>query len=361
MTRIAVPVPSGTYDVTVAAGALREVGPILAGVLDSRRAAIITDETVRDVCGADVQASLAGVGFETVTLTVPPGEGSKSWHVAGELLERLAAAGIERRDAVVALGGGVIGDLAGFCSGVYLRGVGFVQVPTTLLAQVDSSIGGKTGVDLQAGKNLAGVFVQPQAVVADTSVLASLPDHEWRSGLAEVVKSAVLDGEGFLGWLETHADDVNARDPDVVEEAVVACIRFKAGVVAADEREAGVRESLNLGHTLGHAVEKAAGFGAAPHGLAVAAGMRFAARLAVRLEVAPVAFAARQERLLDLFGLMLDAGGLDADAVRYAMRSDKKVRGGDIRFVLATAPGTHMVTAVDDRVIAEELESFLKT
>lgn len=360
MTRISVPTATGTYDVTVAAGALHAAGEILASILDSRRVAIVTDDIVAEVCGSDIQHSLAGAGFEVMTLTVPPGEGSKSWHVAGELLERLAASRIERKDAIVALGGGVIGDLAGFCSGVYLRGVGLVHMPTTLLAQVDSSIGGKTGVDLRAGKNLAGVFVQPRAVVTDTSVLASLPEHEWRSGLAEVVKSAVLDGEGFLEWLEKHTDEIRARDPLVVEEAVTRCIRFKAGVVAADEREAGMRESLNLGHTLGHAIEKAAGFGVVPHGLAVAAGMRFAARLAVRLKVAPLEFAARQERLLDLFGLRLDMGDLDADAVRYAMRSDKKVRGGKIRFVLATSPGAHLVTVIDDSVIAEELESFLR-
>ncbi|MDP2401130.1 MAG: 3-dehydroquinate synthase [Actinomycetota bacterium] len=359
MTEIRVELPSASYDVRIGPDLLCRVGAVLAPLTSAGRAAIITDSNVDAHFGATVTTSLETAGIASQRFVVEPGERSKSWAVAGDLLEQLAAAGFERRDPVVALGGGVIGDLAGFCAGVYLRGVPFMQVPTTLLAQVDSSVGGKTAVDLEAGKNLAGAFVQPMAVVADTETLASLPNDEWLSGLAEIAKSAVLDGSDFFEWLETHAGELLERDAQAIDYAVASCVRFKARVVASDVHESGPRESLNLGHTLGHAFEKVAGYGVMSHGAAVASGMRFAARLAVRLGASTSSHAARQERLLDLLGLTHVAGGFESHSLLSAMATDKKVREGKIRFVVSTGPGTHIVTPVDAAVLAEEIQAFV--
>lgn len=359
MKKVSVKTDSGAYFVNIGEGVLGDSGRIITAHLRSKRVAVIADATASELHGRVLGDALSAAGLGVIWLDVPPGEASKSWDVAGSLLERLAASGLERKDAIVAFGGGVTGDLAGFCAGVYMRGVDYFQIPTTLLSQVDSSVGGKTGVDLAAGKNLAGVFIQPKAVVADISLLSTLPKIEWESGLAEVAKSAILDGEDFLGWMERNALRLVARDLLSISHAVEESVRFKAGVVAADEYEAGLRESLNLGHTLGHAIEKVTGYGCVSHGAAVALGIRFASRLTARLGVAPADFVSRQERLLFDLGLTARVGELDADAILYAMRSDKKARDGAIRFVLAIAPGEHVVLPVEDRVIAEELAAFL--
>jgi 3-dehydroquinate synthase len=219
-------------------------------------------------------------------------------------------------------------------------------------------VGGKTAVDLAAGKNLAGSFKQPLVVVADTTTLETLPDIEWRSGLAEVVKTAILDGYEFLEWMERNASALAAHDTDVAAEAVMRCVSFKAGVVEADETEAGPREALNLGHTLGHALEKVAGYGEMAHGLAVAEGIRFAAGLAERTVDAAPGLAHRQGRLLDAVGLERSGAVYDINAVREAMLSDKKVREGRPRFVLMVEPGEYVVTHVDDSVLEEELERW---
>jgi len=357
--RVEVKTGSGDYFVNIGEGLLGDSGRIIAGHLHSKRVAVIADATASELYGQALHDTLSVAGLDVVWLDVPSGEVSKSWDMAGVLLERLAASGLERKDAIVAFGGGVTGDLAGFCAGVYMRGIDYFQIPTTLLSQVDSSVGGKTGVDLAAGKNLAGVFIQPRAVIADISLLSTLPKVEWESGLAEVAKSAILGGEDFLGWMERNASKLVARDLSAAGHAVEESVRLKAGVVAADEREAGLRESLNLGHTLGHAIEKVTGYGCVSHGAAVASGIRFASRLAARLGVAPADFVSRQERLLSDLGLTARVGELGTDAVLYAMRSDKKARDGAIRFVLAIAPGEHVVLPVEDRVIAEELAAFL--
>lgn len=358
--RVTVEIPGRRYDVSIGRGLLERVGRTVAPLFEGARVALVTDSHVGPLFADVVAESLREPGFDVDVITIPAGESSKSWAVAGEVVERLAELGLDRTDAVIALGGGVVGDLAGFCAAVYLRGIAFAQVPTTLLAQVDSSVGGKTGVDLTAGKNLAGAFIQPAAVIADTGTLESLPEHEWRSGLAEIAKSAVLDGEGFLGWLELHAREMMSRQPDAVQEAVRASVAFKGRVVASDERESGDRESLNLGHTLGHAIERVAGYGIVPHGLAVAEGMRFAARLAVRVAGADPGFCERQERLLDALGLTRRTDSWDTDALRLAMSADKKARGGTPRFVLPTAPGSFVVTTVDESLIAEEMRAWAR-
>jgi 3-dehydroquinate synthase len=310
--------------------------------------------------GAAVSASLRDAGVEPVAIVVPPGESSKRWDRAGEVVEQMAASRLERSDIVVALGGGVIGDLAGFCAAVYLRGVGYVQLPTTLLAQVDSSVGGKTGVDLRAGKNLAGAFKQPLLVLADTSTLGSLAEEEWRSGLAEVAKAAMLAGPAQVEWMIRHAGALVQREPYAVREAVLAAVRQKIGVVSADEHEAGVRESLNYGHTLGHAIERVAGYGAIPHGVAVAEGMRFAARLAQTVLGASEKVASVQDDLLEALGLARPSYPSDAEALVEAMHADKKARGGTVRFALVPEPGRYVSAAVHDDVLLAEVRAWVE-
>jgi 3-dehydroquinate synthase len=358
---VAVQTDSGAYDVLIGEGLLSTVGAHASQLFAGKHVAVVTDERVERLYAGRVVESLEQAGLRVALLTVPAGETSKTWFQAGELLEELASERLDRTDGVVALGGGVIGDLAGFVSASYLRGIAYIQVPTTLLSQVDSSVGGKTAVDLAAGKNLAGAFKQPVLVIADTSTLQTLPETEWQSGLGEVVKSAVLGGEEFLAWLEASARAMNERDADVVKEAVRRCVEFKAAVVAGDERETGARESLNLGHTLGHALEKVAGYGEVAHGVAVAEGMRFAARLAQRVVGATPEFVERQARLLDAMGLEQATGVYDSRAVREAMSSDKKARGGRPRFVLMAEPGTYEVTYVDEDVLEAELERWAAT
>lgn len=359
-TKVAVRISTAEYQVQIGRDLLGKVGRIVAPLSQGSRAVVVTDAQVGPLYAGAVMESLIEVGFETSAITVPAGETSKSWELAGQVVDQLAKAGLERIDLVVAVGGGVVGDLAGFCAGVFLRGIPFFQVPTTLLAQVDSSVGGKTGVDLAAGKNLAGVFKQPLAVIADIACLQTLPDDEWRSGLAEIAKSAVLDSEEFLAWLEDNAKAMLARDDQAVAEAVRRSVTFKARVVASDELEAGPREALNLGHTLGHAIEKVAGYGVYSHGAAVAQGMRFAARLAQRVAGVSEEFVYRQAKLLDALGLDPILGEFDPDELRLAMSSDKKSRGGTPRFVLATAPGHFTVSPVDEAIVAEELRAWTR-
>jgi len=346
------------YDIVVGQGLLAEVGQRLRRLSSAEKVAVVTDANVGRLFGEQVAGSLADAGFAPTRVVIEPGEASKSWSSAGEVLAELARARLDRDDLVVALGGGVVGDLAGFCASAYMRGVAFAQVPTTLLAQVDSAIGGKTGVDLVEGKNLAGAFWQPLVVLADTDVLATLPDQEWRSGLAEVAKAALLDGERSLAALEADASRLAQRETDAVRAAVRMAVALKARVVSADEREAGGRESLNYGHTLGHAIEKVAGYGVVAHGLAVAEGIRFAARLGERLLGTPAPFTARQDALLDALGLHAMGQRWDASALLDAMRSDKKARRGAVRFVLLEAPGQFVVTEVGDEVLAEALRGW---
>ncbi len=357
---VAVPVPveGHPYEVLVGEGLLVESGERIRVLTQARRAAIITDANVAALYLQTVRESLARAGLETEDVVVPAGEGSKSWEMAGRVLEALARAGLDRTDAVVALGGGVVGDLAGFAAATYLRGVAFAQLPTTLLAQVDSSVGGKTGVDLIAGKNLAGAFKQPFVVLADTDTLATLPVSEWQSGLAEVAKVAVLDGDEMLDWLERSAAGLAARGSALAGEAVRRCVAFKARIVGEDECESGLRECLNYGHTLGHALEKVAGYGEIPHGVAVAEGIRFVSRLAVDAVGASPVFADRQGRLLDALGIPRVSGTFDADELRAAISSDKKARAGTPRFVLANAPGSWQVLAVAEDLLAKHLTEF---
>ncbi len=351
----------GSYDVVIGEGVLTELGDRVRAVSDASNVVLLTDSNIAEKHALHGAASLITAKFHVHDISLPPGETSKSWGMAGNVLEAIAQSGLSRNEPIVAVGGGVVGDLAGFAAGVYMRGVPFVQVPTTLLAMVDSSVGGKTGVDLAAGKNLAGVFKQPILVLADIATLSTLPDAEWKSGLAEVAKSAIISGEEFLDWLEGRASAVREGVSADTPELVRRCVEFKAGIVAADTSEVGLRECLNYGHTLGHAIEKVAGYGTYTHGQAVAEGMRFAARVAAAVIGADVEFVRRQDRLLSALGLEPLGAKLSVESLVAAMRSDKKARGGSVRMVLPKAPGEWRCVPITDELLRANLAQWAKT
>ncbi|MFB3737412.1 MAG: 3-dehydroquinate synthase [Candidatus Velamenicoccus archaeovorus] len=333
MVRVSVAVPGRPYEAVIGAGLLREAGAHLPRLPAAEKAFVVADHMVAERYLEPLTEGLAAGGLAAVHLGVPEGEEAKSLSTWTALHRQLATQEAHRDDVVVALGGGAVGDLAGFVAATYMRGVPLVQVPTTLTAQVDASIGGKTAVNLPEGKNLVGAFYQPAAVLADVGTLATLPERDLRSGLAEVAKVALtLDAE-LLETLEQRPEAVLAREPAALEDVVARCVRAKARVVAADERDAAERLILNYGHTLGHALERLEAFAGRSHGEAVAAGMLFAARLAEAQRWAEPGLAARTARLLKPLGLEPDGQLPPADQVLGAMRMDKKYRGG-IRFVL---------------------------
>lgn len=340
---IRVAAAGGAYDVAFAP--LAELGARMrAAGLDAPRALVVTDATVGALYGDAAGASLAGDGFAPTTLTVAPGEASKSLAVYADLVERALALAPDRATPVVALGGGVVGDLAGFLAATLLRGLPLVQVPTTLLAQVDSSVGGKTGVNASAGKNLVGAFHAPRLVLIDPATLNTLPDREVASGLAEVVKHALLDGGPLLGVLRARFDDVLRRDTNVLPGVLREAVAVKARVVSADERESGARAFLNFGHTFGHALERALGYGTVTHGEAVAIGMRAALHLSAHLAGAPGSGDVLPEPwgAMDALVARLPVPPLPSVAVSdlvAAMALDKKRGAGGLRFVVLDAPG----------------------
>jgi shikimate kinase / 3-dehydroquinate synthase len=356
------------YEVVVGEGLLPRAGALLAPVLPSRRVAVVSDAAVAASHGPALRAGLEEAGFAVAAeVEVRPGEASKDFATLHRVLEELLAAGIDRRTAVVALGGGVVGDLAGFAAAVALRGLPFVQVPTTLLAQVDSSVGGKTGVNLSVGKNLAGAFHQPRIVLADTATLRTLPPRELRAGYAEVAKHGLLAGEAFWGWCESGGGEAAvARNEAALSHAVTESGRLKAAVVAADEREEaaeGGRALLNLGHTFGHALEAECGYdGTLLHGEGVAVGLGLAVALSARLGACAQELPGRVMSHLAACGLPARIGDLprsfSAAALTERMRRDKKVRDGQLRFVLLRAPGD-VFTASD--VPAEAVEDLLRS
>jgi 3-dehydroquinate synthase len=291
-----------------------------------------------------VAQGLAGLAWSHFLLD--DGEAHKSFANVERVLEALAKLGATRDACVIALGGGVVGDLAGFSAACWMRGIDFIQMPTTLLAMVDSSVGGKTGVNLPAGKNLVGAFHQPRAVVADIDTLATLPDREYRAGLAEVVKGAAIGDEPFFAWLEAHADALAARDEAAVIEAIARKVAYKAGVVARDETEQGERALLNLGHTFGHALETAGRYTTLLHGEGVAIGMLLAARLSERQGMSVAADSARLQRLLVRIGLPVAIPpGMDAEQLLALMRLDKKNTAGTLRLILWRGIGKAEIVA----------------
>jgi 3-dehydroquinate synthase len=346
------------YDVRIGQRLLVNLGVHMREATEATRAVVIGDTNTMGRFARHARTALEKADFSVDEITVLAGEASKDIAQAIELWDALAELGIGRDAVIVALGGGVVGDLVGFVASTYMRGIPCVQVPTTLLAMVDSSVGGKTAVDRPQGKNLVGTFAQPVYVAADLATLASLPDAEWENGFAEICKSAMVDSEEFSVWLAENAAGLMAHDSNAVQLAIVKTVSFKADVVTHDEKEKGRRECLNYGHTFGHALEATAGYGVLSHGRAVAEGMRFAARLAVEvLETAPE-FVLAQDALLDAMGLPALATAYPADELLAHMLSDKKVRGGVVRFVLPSSPGAWEVREVPLETLREHLEAW---
>ena len=344
-----------SYPIHIGAGLLARAGDLLAGILP-RRAVIITSATVAAHHLAPLRTSLVAHGTTVDVLLVPEGETHKSWPTLQDIVTRLLELRAERSTLLVALGGGVVGDIAGFAAAIYQRGMPFVQVPTTLLAQVDSSVGGKTGINHALGKNMIGAFWQPRAVLIDVDCLATLPPRELRAGLAEVVKYGAIRDASFFRWQEDNAARLLGGDAAALEDAIHQSCRIKAEIVGADERESGERMLLNFGHTFGHAIETAQGYGAWLHGEAVAAGMVIASRLSERVCSLPASDTERLRNLLAALGLPTDPPRIAPEKWLELMGRDKKVANRIIRFVLLEALGRAVVRPdVECERLAESL------
>ncbi len=343
---IVVPVALGAraYEIVIGRGLIGSLGARIKALRPNAKVAIVTDENVAGRHLASAEAALKSAGVESSAIIVPPGEGSKNYATFEKVCEAIIAARIERNDLILALGGGVIGDLAGFAAASVRRGLDFVQVPTTLLSQVDSSVGGKTGINSKLGKNLVGAFHQPALVIADTALLDTLSEREFRAGYAEVMKFGLLGDAAFFGWLESNWKDLFAGGP-AREHAIAICCRGKAGVVSRDERETGERALLNLGHTFGHAFEAAAGFSQRLlHGEAVALGCTLAFEFSARKGLIPAADATRVRAHLDAVGLpthvsQVSGGVPDVDVLMNLIAQDKKVKRGKLTFILVRGIG----------------------
>lgn len=346
-----VPVDLGerAYEVLVGSGLLESAGDRLRALVHRDRVAVVSDETIWGLHGARLTAALAGAGLATRPIILPPGEQTKSFAGLESLCDALLALELDRGDVIIAFGGGVIGDLAGFAAAIYKRGADFVQIPTTLLAQVDSSVGGKTAIDTSRGKNLIGAFHQPRLVLADLDILSTLPDREMRAGYAEILKYGLLGDEMFFAWLEENGREVLTRNPTALAYAVGRAVEMKAEIVIADEREAGRRALLNLGHTFGHALEAETGFGEdLLHGEAVALGSAMAFRFSASEGLCPAGDAERAVAALADAGLPVrisDLGkrGFRADDLLRHMAQDKKAEGGRLTFILVRRAGEAFV------------------
>jgi len=346
-----VPVSLGerSYDIIIGEGLIHSLGDHIGPLLPRPKTVIVTDDTVAEIWLERAVGALTNVGIKTDTIILPAGESTKSFAQLERLTSDLLKLDLERSDVVIALGGGVIGDLTGFAASILRRGMDFIQVPTTLLAQVDSSVGGKTGINTYFGKNLIGAFHQPRLVVADMGVLKTLSPRELRAGYAEVVKYGLIDDMAFFNWLEENSARLLDGDLDALAYAVALSCRSKARIVAADEREGGVRALLNLGHTFGHAYEAECGYdGSLLHGEAIALGMVLAFRLSEAMGVCPTGTADRIAAHLKSAGLPVktsDLGrGFDTDKLIGHMRQDKKVIGGTLTFIIARGIGMSEVS-----------------
>ena len=354
MSAITVGLGARAYEVVIGPGLIDQAGPRIAPLLKRARAAVVSDATVWGLHGGRLAASLAAAGIAAHPVIVAPGEQTKSFEGLADVCDRLLALGLDRGDLIVAFGGGVVGDLTGFAAAIYKRGVDFVQIPTTLLAQVDSSVGGKTAIDTPRGKNLIGAFHQPRLVLADQDVLATLPDREMRAGYAEVIKYGLLGDFAFFAWLEANGAAVLAREPAALAHAVARSVAMKAEIVAEDETEQGRRALLNLGHTFAHALEAETGYGAALlHGEAVAAGMSLAFRFSAAQGLCPGQDAARAQAAIAAAGLPVALAEIPghpfaADRLVVHMAQDKKAEAGRLTFILASAIGrAHVAKDVD--------------
>jgi len=356
MRKVAVALGSNRYEIYVSSDLLAQAGRWLRTSGFSGKAVIITDPTVNNLYGEVLGQSLANEGFSVRTLLVPAGEEQKSLETAGRLYQELTDCGAERATPILALGGGVIGDLGGFVAATYMRGVPLVQVPTTLLSQVDSSIGGKVAVDHGQLKNKIGAFYQPELVIADTATLKTLPPEQLANGLAEVIKSAVIRDKEFFLFLEKNLDRVKSLDGEVLGEVVFRTAQIKAEVVAKDEKDAGLRNILNYGHTIGHAIESVSGFEMG-HGQAVAIGMVAAARISNKMDLLDNDGRDRLKKIIQRAGLPTEVPDLEKEKVLQAMKHDKKTRQGKARFVLLHSIGSTLVTDGVSPALVEEVLS----
>ncbi|MBF9263672.1 3-dehydroquinate synthase [Paracidovorax cattleyae] len=358
--RVEIALGDRSYGIEIGAGLLGDARTY--GALPRAACAlVVTNETVAPLYAEPLRAALSAHYAEVVLAVLPDGEEHKDWPTLNRIFDTLLSHGCDRKTVLFALGGGVVGDMTGFAAASYMRGVPFVQVPTTLLAQVDSSVGGKTAINHPLGKNMIGAFYQPQLVVCDLATLATLPARELSAGLAEVIKYGPIADMEFLAWLEDHIDALRAGDHAALAHAVRRSCEIKAWVVGQDEREAGLRAILNFGHTFGHAIEAGMGYGVWLHGEGVGAGMVMAAELSRRLGLVDEAFIARLRRLVERAGLPVRGAVLDPadNAGRYLelMRLDKKSEGGEIRFVVIDGPGRAAVRAAPDALVREVIDA----
>ena len=354
MKTLSVELGSRSYPIHIGAGLLHR-GDLVAAAVKGRQVMVVTNEVVAPLYLDALIAALGG--FDVATTVLPDGEATKTMATAESIIEDLLRVPCDRTVTLVALGGGVVGDITGFVAGCYQRGVPFIQVPTTLLAQVDSSVGGKTAVNSRLGKNMIGLFHQPRAVIADIDTLATLPDRELSAGLAEVIKTALIRDAALFAWLEDNIGALRKRRPQALVHAIEHCCRIKAQVVSEDEREQGVRALLNLGHTFGHAIETGLGHGRWLHGEAVAAGLCMAADLSLRSGMIDEAARRRIESLVEAAGLPTRGPAeLSAERMLDLMKVDKKVLAGTMRLVLLNAIGDAGVTAgYDPKLLAGTL------
>jgi 3-dehydroquinate synthase len=353
-----VPVDTGRqhYDIHIGAGLLGS-DEVWHDLPPAARAVIVSNTTVAALFGARLRSVLERHYAGVTTIELPDGEPYKDWTTLNRIFDRLLADGCDRKTVLFALGGGVVGDITGFAAACYMRGVPFVQIPTTLLAQVDSSVGGKTAINHPAGKNMIGAFYQPQRVICDLDTLHSLPLRELQAGLAEVIKYGPIADARFLDWIEANLDALLARDRRALAHAVRRCCQIKAWVVGQDEREGGLRAILNFGHTFGHAIEAGLGYGQWLHGEAVGCGMVMASDLSARMGLMPGAFVERMRRLVERAGLPVRGPDLGVERYLELMRVDKKAQGGEIRFVLIEALGKAAVRAAPDDLVRGVLAS----
>lgn len=339
MAEVNVNLDAHSYTIHIAAGSVGQVGELLGKLALGHQVLIVTDDNVCPLYADTLSSGLVAAGFNPAVIALPPGESSKSLTAANSVFTEAITCGLDRKSAIIALGGGVVGDLAGFVAASYLRGVPFIQVPTTLLAQVDSSVGGKTAVNHELGKNLIGAFYQPGMVVIDPQTLNTLNDRELKAGLAEVVKYGVIADGDFFEYLQDNVSVLLARDPAVLTTVIGKCCQLKAAVVAKDERESSLRMILNFGHTIGHAIEAEGGFSEYNHGEGVAIGMHAAALISQCVGLCEQSHVAALKKLLNSLGLPLTAPGYQPERLlRYLVR-DKKVINGKINWVLMSRIG----------------------
>jgi 3-dehydroquinate synthase len=354
--RVTIDLAERSYDILIGPGLL-DAAASYEGLPQAEHAVIVSSPTVAPLYADRLAAALARRYPKLLRVELPDGEVHKDWPSLNRIFDALLGAGCDRRTLLFALGGGVVGDITGFAAACYMRGVPFVQVPTTLLAQVDSSVGGKTAINHPLGKNMIGAFHQPLRVVADLDVLDTLPPREVAAGLAEVIKYGPIADDAFLGWMEAHLDALLERDKAALAHAVKRSCEIKAAVVVSDERESGLRAILNFGHTFGHAIEAGLGYGEWLHGEAVACGMVMAADLSRRLGLVDAACVQRLRRLIERAGLPVRAPSLGAERYLELMRLDKKAEAGAIRFVVIDAPGRAALREAPDSLVREVIDA----